>query len=173
MQEQLQHYQNQHDALENRLAQKQDEWHYRYAEKQGEYGRASADFASSVGQLEKSFYSAVEHIKRDFTDQVRNIMDSQSRQLASILNNSQNQNSRDDDMRELARTLENLHQGLNRSITDNNRTLSDMYHLMQRIYQAAMNQSNQVVYETRIPRQPEYVDDERMPEVSQQNFRRR
>ncbi|MBH0175513.1 hypothetical protein IHV09_18235 [Fictibacillus sp. 23RED33] len=174
MQEQLQHYQNQHDALENRLAQKQDEWHYRYAEKQGEYGRAAADFASSVGQLEKGFYAAVEHIKRDFTDQVRNIMDSQSRQLASALNNSQNQNRSDDDMRELARTLENLHHGLTRSITDNNRTLSDMYHLMQRIYQAAMNQSsNQVIYETRSPRAPEYVEDERMPEVSPQNFRRR
>lgn len=99
-------------------------------------------------------------------------MDSQSRQLASILNNSQNQNSRDDDLRELARTLENLHHGLTRSITDNNRTLSDMYHLMQRIYQAAMNQSNQVVYDSRVPRQ-DFVEDERMPEISNQSFRRR
>ncbi|MBY6037271.1 hypothetical protein KUV80_11425 [Fictibacillus nanhaiensis] len=173
MQEQLQHYQNQHDALENRLAQKQDEWHYRYAEKQGEYGRASSDFASSVGQLEKSFYSAVEHIKRDFTDQVRNIMENQSRQLSSFLSNAQNQSGRDDEMRELSRTLENLHHNLTRSITDNNRTLSDMYHLLQRIYQSAMNQSSQVVYETRNSHQPDYLDDDRMPEVTPQNFRRR
>ncbi|WNB92396.1 hypothetical protein [Bacillus sp. NEB1478] len=166
MQEQLQHYQTQHENLENRLAQKQDEWYYRYSEKQGEYGRASADFASSVQQLEKGFFAAVEHVKRDFTDQVRNIMDSQSRQLGTILNNSQNQHGREDDMRELSRTLENLYQGLTRSITDNNRTLSDMYHLLQRIYQSAMNQPSQVIYESREPRQAQYVEDDRAPIIT-------
>jgi methyl-accepting chemotaxis protein len=172
MQEQLQHYQAQHDALENRMAQKQDEWHYRYAEKQGEYGRAAADFASSVQQLEKGFYSAVEHIKRDFTDQVRNIMENQSRQLSTVLNQQQNQYGMDDGIRELSRTLENLYQGLSRSINDNNRTLSEMYHLLQRIYQSAMNQTS-VVYEQRSPRESQYVEGDRTPQISSPDFRRR
>jgi hypothetical protein len=173
MQEQLQHYQVQHEALENRLAQKQDEWHYRYAEKQGEYGRAAQDFASSVQQLEKGFYTAVEHIKRDFIDQIRNIMESQSRQLSSVLNQPSNQRMREDEMRELSRTLENLYHGLSQSINDNNRTLSDMYHLLQRIYQSAMNQSSQVVYEQREPRQSQYVEDGRNPQIPSPDFRRR
>ncbi|MFC7371472.1 hypothetical protein ACFQPF_07275 [Fictibacillus iocasae] len=166
--EQLQHYKDQHDALENRLAQKQDEWHYRYSEKQGEYGRASSDFASSVQQLEKGFHSAVDHMKRDFVEQLRNMMDSQVRQLQQLLSNP----GREDDMRELSRTLENMFHGLNRSlsesnrsVTDSNRTLGDMHGLLQRIYQAASQP--QVVYETR---QPAVIE---QPYVTPQDNRRR
>ncbi|WP_026677334.1 hypothetical protein [Fictibacillus gelatini] len=140
MQEQLEHYQTQHEALENRLAQKQDEWYYRYSEKQGEYGRAAADFASSVGQLEKGFYSAIELIKRDFVEQIRNVLE-RERQYAS------NQTTHGDEMREVARAMENLYHGLSRDLNSSNRTLTDMYHLLQRIYQTAMQ--SQVIYEPR------------------------
>lgn len=141
LQEQLQHYANQHEALEGRLGQKQEEWYYRYSEKQGEYGRAAADFASSVQQLEKGFYNAVEHMKRDFVEQIRGVLE-RERQLSQ-----QSGPQRGDEMRELARTLENLFHGLSRDFTSSNRTLGDMYHLMQRIYQSAMEQ--QTVYDSR------------------------
>ncbi|MDN4071634.1 hypothetical protein [Fictibacillus terranigra] len=141
LQEQLQHYANQHDALESRLGQKQEEWYYRYSEKQGEYGRAAADFASSVQQLEKGFYNAVEHMKRDFVEQIRNVLE-RERQLSQ-----QSGPHRGDDMRELAHTLENLFHGLSRDFNSSNRTLGDMYHLLQRMYQAAVE--HQTVYDSR------------------------
>ncbi|KSU81895.1 hypothetical protein GA0061096_3480 [Fictibacillus enclensis] len=141
MQEQLQHYVSQHENLENRLGQKQEEWYYRYSEKQGEYGRAAADFASSVQLLEKGFYNAVEHIKRDFVEQIRHVLE-RERQISQ-----QSQPQRNDDMRELARTLENLFHGLSRDFTSSNRTLGDMYQLLQRMYQTAVD--NQTVYDNR------------------------
>ncbi|EIT83890.1 hypothetical protein A374_17684 [Fictibacillus macauensis ZFHKF-1] len=138
-QEQLQHYSSVHEALEGRLQQKQEEWYYRYAEKQGDYGRAANDFASSVGQLEKSFYHMLEQLKRDLPEQLRTILE-RERQLQQPTN-------RDDDRRELARMIETIYHGITRELSTSTRTLDDMHHLLQRMYQTAMDR--QTVYSAR------------------------